>query len=288
MKKLLPFLFLPFLLFAKTSLWKITNGDNTLYLGGTIHILRSSDYPLPAEFDTAYNKADIVVLETDLSEMNTPDFQSKLISAVSYPKGKSLLDDLTPDTYLKLSNFLEEKGIPISALNQFRPPMVSILLTQWEITKYEMAEDGVDMHYFKKMHEDKKSFASFETIDQQINFISSLGEDDYDGLILNTIEEMTELPSTIEEMISSWKTGDTTALNDLIIKEMVETYPSVYKSLIVDRNKNWVPEIIKMLSTSPIELILVGAGHLVGSDGLLQSLKSAGYMVHQVEVKGYK
>lgn len=279
MKYLLLLLLTPLLLSAKTSLWKISNGENVLYLGGTIHLLRPTDFPLPAEFDSAYNRAEIIALETDLSGMNSGDFQSILIKAVSYPQGKSIKDDLTPKTYKRLTDFLKGKDIPATALDQFRPPMASILLSQWEIQKLDMSEEGVDMHYFTKMKLHNKKLFTFETIDQQIDFIATLSKDDPDGLILNTIEEMNELPSVVNSMIDSWKTGNDFELNNIIIKEMKNVYPSVYKSLIVDRNKNWEPAIHKMLTTNPIELILVGAGHLVGNEGLLQSLKTAGYTV---------
>jgi len=276
---------LPFLLFAETSLWKISKGANYLYIGGTIHLLRPSDYPLPSEFEKAFNEAQTIVFETNLAEMKTPEFQSRLIAAVSYPAGRTLRGVLNAETYQKLNAYLQQKGLPFSAINQFRPSMVSILLTQWEMVYFGMAEEGVDLYFYHKAIAQKKRTVGLETTDQQISYIASLGEDDPNGLIQNTIDEVSTIESTISTMISSWKTGNTDILNDLIVKEMKEKYPSIHQSLLVDRNFNWKPEIITMITTPPVELILVGAGHLVGEEGLLKIFEKDGYTVEKAIFK---
>jgi len=286
MKTLYLVLLLTFCSFGKTSLWKISDGKNSLYLGGTIHLLRSTDYPLPSEFDSAYTKSETLIFETDLSQMNTPEFQQSIMKAVTYSGDTTLQQKLRPEIYARITTFLSAKGIPTHSLDMFRPSMISILLTQWEMAKYEMAEEGVDLHFFKKASTDKKKVVGLESTDEQIHYIATLGEDDPNSLLLNTIDEMSTLASTINTMIEAWKTGDEQNLSELIVKEMKESYPSVYQSLLVQRNKNWQPEIIKLITTKETEFILVGAGHLVGKDGLLESLRTEGYTVEQVQFKG--
>lgn len=277
---------IPFALTAETSLWKISHGSNSLFIGGTIHLLRPSDYPLPTEFDSAYSHCDKLVLETNLSDMNSESFQNKLINAVTLPKGESLKTILRPEVYTKITNHLTAKGVPPTSLDNLRPSMASIMITQWEMGKYEMAEDGVDLHYFKKSQNDHKKTIELETNDQQIQYIANLGNDDPNGLILNSLDETSDMSTLIEGMTSAWKTGDQEKLYETVLKDMITECPSMYKSLIVDRNNNWIPQIESMIKSKSVELILVGAGHLIGTDGVLQKLQNLGYTVKQATFKG--
>lgn len=100
---------------ADTSVWKVSRGGNHLYLGGTIHILGKSDFPLPQAFEGAYNDADMVVLETDMAVVRAPEYQRKILLQTTYSGDGSIIQDLSDDTVALLRSHLEERGIP-------RPP----------------------------------------------------------------------------------------------------------------------------------------------------------------------
>ncbi len=272
-------------LFSQTSLWKISKGDNFLFLGGTIHVLRPSDFPLPQEFNHVYENSHELVFETDMAVLNSPAFGQKLMSAMSYSDGKTLKSELSPEVYAKVTQRLTSKGIPASALDRFKPGMVSIMLTQFEMLEFDMAAEGVDIFYSNRATKDNKKMHGLESTDQQLSFLSGLGDDDPDALILNTLNEMHEMKTMITTMISSWREGDEKKLEKFIIREMEEKYPTIYKELLVDRNNNWFPAITEFIKSEPVEMILVGAGHLVGDEGLLNMLRDKGYSVTQVKVK---
>ena len=113
---------------AKTSLWEVSNGSHRLYLGGTIHMLSRTDFPLPSEFDSAYQSADRLVFETDLLQLAQPQFQQMLLKKVSLPKPRTLKSVLQPETYRKVTAFLAQRGLTISSFDQMKPSMVSISL----------------------------------------------------------------------------------------------------------------------------------------------------------------
>ncbi len=273
---------------AETSIWRISKGSNHIYLGGTIHVLRPQDYPLPAEFDSCYNRSETVVLETDMGVVNSADFQQKLMAAMVYPSGSTIKEHLSDETYTLLKNYLSTKNVPFSTVERFKPPMISLIITQWEMGKYEMAEKGVDAHYYEKAMSDKKNFLGLETTEQQISFLAGMGEDDPDGLIRNTLEEMDEMENLIVSMISYWRSGNEKKLAKTIIKELKTKHPEIYKNLIIDRNNAWYPKIKDMLNTEEVELILVGTGHLIGKKGMVNMLKKDGYTVKQVSLSDFR
>ena len=84
---------------AETSIWQVSNGKNSVYLGGTFHLLKPSDYPLPVEFEQVYNKVNWLVFETDIAQLSSPEFQQKFIKEMRLPSGQILVDQLSPQAY---------------------------------------------------------------------------------------------------------------------------------------------------------------------------------------------
>jgi len=86
-------------------------------------------------------------------------------------------------------------------------------------------------------------------------------------------------------MTASWKAGDLDTLDKEMGQKMKEETPNVYQALVVDRNKKWLPQLEQMFKTQEVEMVLVGALHLSGSDGLLAQLKKSGYQVKPYKIK---
>lgn len=278
---------------ATSSVWEITkvdkstrvdnsNGKNTIYLGGTVHVLTLDDYPLPVEFDRAYALTDVLVLETDMAKLDSPEFQQSMLSELSYPKGQDLTQHLSPDTYKLLAVFCESRGIGMQVINNFKPSMVSVILTMVELQRLEFTGIGVDIFYNNKAVLDGKALGKLETVEQQLAFIAGLGKGKEDELIRYSLEDMKTLPTFMTEMKTAWRDGDPQALVDLAITPLIADFPDIYQSLLVQRNNNWLPQIEAMFNNQQTELVLVGALHLVGKDGLLQQLQAAGYTVKQL------
>ncbi len=270
--------------FAQTSLWKVSNEESLLYIGGTVHLLRPTDYPLPAEFDYAYTSASHIVFETDMDALQTISFQQKFTAAMTYSDGTKLKDHLSDEVYAKVKSRLKSKGIPVQSVEKFKPSMVSIFLTQFELSAHKMASEGVDSYFHNKAKNDKKLISGLETAEAQISFLATLGETDPDGLILNTLDEMDEMNEMINSLIDAWRVGDQNELTDLVVTELQDEFPEVYKAMLVDRNNLWFPQISELLKSKPTEFILVGTAHLVGEDGVLQMLKKSGYRVEQLNL----
>ncbi|CAA6676363.1 MULTISPECIES: TraB/GumN family protein [unclassified Lentimonas] len=272
---------LPAALLADSSVWKISKGEQSLYIGGTCHVLRSTDYPLPAEFDQAYEAADTLVFEIDPAAAQDPAFAMQLLAKASYSDGRTLKSVLSADAYAALAKQGKQSGLPIELLNSLKPGMVMMMLTMQELTKAGVTEEGVDMHYHARGLKDGKSVDSLETPEFQIDLLTSMGEGIEDELVLYGLEDLSHMKELFNELIAAWRSGDLAQIEALFISDMVD-YPELYSKLLVDRNRRWIPQIEAYMKTPEIEFVLVGAAHAASKDGILALLKNRGYTVEQL------
>jgi len=120
-KYLFILLIFPSVCFSETSLWQVSKNGNKLFLGGTIHVLKKEDYPLPVEFSAAFKKSDKLVFETDIEKIQTPEFGKKMAKMFTLPPGKSLKEALNKKTFKKLEKHLSYRYIPIDSFLHFKP-----------------------------------------------------------------------------------------------------------------------------------------------------------------------
>ena len=279
---LLSFLLFSAPLYAETSVWKVQSKSSLLYLGGTIHVLKSSDFPLPREFDIAYADSELVIFETDITGMQSPEIQQLMMSKSMYADGMTLKKALSPDTYAVLKEYCDGIGIPVASLNTLKPSIVVLTLLVIELQKLGIMNDGVDHHFFHKTAADGKKTDTFETIEEQIEFIVSMGEGNENRYLIYSIRDLKKTKQMFSTMTAAWRSGDVDKLSELFLKEMKKEFPKLYKTLFTDRNNKWLDKIETYLQTPQKEFVLVGVGHMVGEDGLIEQLKRRGYDVKQL------
>ncbi len=267
---------------AETSVWKVESDSSVLYLGGTFHLLRASDFPLPAEFDAAYADSDSLIFETDLGRLQDPSVQQLMMSKGSLD-GETLADVLSPEVYEKLSTSCVKVGVPIEALKGFKPSLVIMTIAMMELQKLGISQEGVDMLFYSKGKQDGKEIGQLETVEEQIDFICSMGEGNEDEFVSHSIRDMDNTKEIILPMLAAWKSGNRSEMEKTITGEMKQDFPKIYKTLLVDRNNNWLPKIEVFFESTEKEFVLVGAGHLVGDDGILKKLEERGYKVEQLD-----
>ena len=269
----------PMIGFTQTSLWTISKDGYVLYLGGTIHMLSKQDYPLPTEFNRAFQRSATVVFETNMEEAKTTAFGEQVTRLLTYPPGQSLKDNIKKQTYYQLQQFLATRNVPVEHFNQFKPGMVSLVLSVMELKRIGMDDIGVDQYFYNKAKQANKTTLYLETVEQQLTFLSNMGKGKENEIIISTIKDLSQLEKAIKTIKQAWRTGNESKMAKVTLSEMIRDYPEIYQQLLVTRNNNWMPQIKNMLKTKPRELVLVGALHLVGKQGLLQQLRQAGYQV---------
>jgi len=268
--------------YANSPVWKITKGNQHLFIGGTIHLLGKADYPLPQSFHQAYQQAVKIVLETDIQKIQSPEFAQTLVAQVMYPPGQNLQRILKPETFQALEKHLNSRGIPIASLMQLKVGMVVVTLSTIELQRMGLAGMGVDGFFNAQARVDKKSMGQLETPEQQVAFIAEMGTGLENEIIEHTLRDLKSLPNLLKVLKRAWRHGDIEKLNEVGILPFKRDYPEVYQALLVKRNKIWLPQIEALLKSKEIELVLVGALHLVGDEGILQLLQKNGYQIEKL------
>lgn len=267
---------------AESSVWKAQKGTAVIYLGGTCHVLREADFPLPPEFDRAYKASQVVVFETDIGKLQEPATQQRFLAKAMYSDGSTVDKHLSAKAYAALSSFAQTNDIPLQALGRFKPSMLMITLTLLELAKQGVTQQGVDNVYYAQAKADKKALEGLETVDQQIDYIVSMADGNEDAFVDYSIEEMKTLKEQFELLAAAWRTGDAGKLDELMDGELRTQQPQIYKKLIVERNTNWLPVIDAYQKTRQTRFVLVGVAHLVGPDGLIEALRRKGYKVDKL------
>jgi uncharacterized protein len=267
---------------ASSSVWKVSRGDSVLYLGGTCHLLRPQDFPLPVEFDEAYEGSSKIVFETDMARLTSPDMHQVIATQGMFTDGTTLDKVVTPEAWKALVAYCDKAGLPMAQASRMKPWLFTIMVSAMELQKLGMAAEGVDLHYFKKASAEGKSLGQLESFERQIEFITQLGVGYESDLIEKTLEDLHEIPQIMEKVLKAWKSGDMSTLDRLMLDEVRSDYPEIFKTMIVERNRTWLPAIETMLTNSEVECVLVGVGHLPGTEGLLALLDGRGYKVEQL------
>ena len=270
---------------AESSVWAVEKNGNRLFIGGTVHLLTASDYPLPAALEEAYAQSATIVLETDMQKLQSPEFQSSMMRELSYKDGRNLQQVVNKDTYQALERFFTPRGIPMASIIGYKPGMVAIMMTMVELQRLGLAGIGVDAYYNAKSINDGKNLGQLESVETQLDFIANMGVGQEDAMLAYSLEDIEKLPALMQSMKDAWRQGDMEKLKEIGITPFEDEFPAIYKALLADRNNAWMPKIEAMLDTSEVELILVGALHLAGADGLLSQLTSRGYKVVKLQNK---
>lgn len=267
---------------AESSVWKAQKDNSIIYLGGTFHILREKDYPLPPEFDKAYKASDIVVFETDIGKFQDPSVQQKILARTVYADGSTVDRHLSAKTYGELSAYCAVNNIPLKDLSQFKPSMLMVALTFMELSKLGVTQQGVDLFFYGLAHKERKVVEGLETVEEQVNYVVSMADGNEDEFVNYSIKDMKTIKQQFEIIINAWSKGATEILNDIMVSELKTRQPNLYKKLITDRNRNWLPLIDAYQKTPQTEFVLVGVAHLVGPDGIIEELKKKGYKIDKL------
>ncbi|WP_213995180.1 TraB/GumN family protein [Arsukibacterium sp.] len=272
-------------LWAKSFVWQVSHGEQHLYIGGTAHLLPASQFPLPAEFDQAYQQAEKLVFEADISQLAKPSINSMFMSLTLYQDGHTLNSVLSAESYQHLQETAAELGIDINTLAQYKPDFVLIQMMQRKLTQLGIAGEGVDDYFFNKATQDGKSKDFLETIEQHLVMVFSISdgvENEWVAWQLNLLDDAEQY---MQRALTAWRSGNREALAEMV-SEMLDTEIGhlEYQRLLSERNKGWVDQIDTMLQTPEIEFVLVGAMHLAGPENVLDLLAERGYQVRQLSV----
>lgn len=279
------FLFLSLSLEAKSLLYKVSSKTSTVYVLGSIHLAKEEVYPLSKFIDKAYKKSDVLVLELDpTSSESVATIQNTMLSLGMYAQGQSLKTELSDKTYITLKKYAAKTGMSLEKMEKMRPWVVMLQLSVVEMMRLGYSPDlGIDQHFLKKAKQDEKPIIELETAKEQMELLSKDDKEFQDKLLFYTLDSMHELEPMLDEMFIAWKTGNAKVF-DRIMSESLDDDPSlitIYDDIITKRNYTMTTRIEGFLKTKQNYFVVVGAGHVVGKEGIVSLLKKAGHQVIQ-------
>ena len=265
---------------SETALWVVSNGVNELYLGGTIHVLRESDFPLHSAFLQAYELAETVVFEYDPAVGIT----GSDLEGFNLPPGESLLDYMSVGIELFFDDYLQQFGRTLNDYSRKKPRFFNTDLYYLGARSYGYYS-GVDSYFMELAKTDGKRTGGLETVGEQITALVESSDDtnvDWDRTFIQRLGyiESGLIDQDLSKLIGEWREGKMEWMS--VGNESYQMFfPRQYESILANRNRNWIPVIESYLDTPETEFILAGFSHFAGPDNVLELLEELGYSVEK-------
>lgn len=262
-------------------LWEIQGAKAKHYLMGSVHLLPASTQPLPAALENAYNKASGIAFESDLAALAEPQSQMAMLNAAAADNGLRPL--VSKEVYERLQKSARELNMPLAdTCEPYKPWFCAMTL---EIFAFQRAgfkaEYGLDQFFFTRALKDGKPIRWLEEPQTQIDLFSKMPDKLGEQFLIATLDEQADPNQNPDGLLRMWRNGDLAEL-EKSTREMKSHLPQAYARLLADRNRAWMPKLEKILSNENTQLVIVGAAHSVGPDGLLVLLKAKGYDIRAV------
>ncbi len=270
-------------------IWEVAGTANTVYLTGSIHLLSADAYPLPQPYEDVYKESEKVWFEAPLDKANDPALGLQLMQMAMYTEpDQSLKTELPAETYQALVNALAEKELSalLPIADKTRPGFLALILGQIELMEMGARPDlGLDMHFHQRSVKDGKETGGLETWDTQIKLLTRFNDEESEKMVRYTVENLGKTKEFYEKLVERWKLGDAEGVA-AEMNEGLEDFPELAEALLTDRNRSWIEKIEPMLKDEKDDvMIVVGTGHLVGKDSVIELLEKKGYRVRQLRTE---
>lgn len=260
---------------AGPALWVVRDADSTLYLFGTVHVLKPDQDWRSPRLEAAFASADELVLE--IAEVGDDAALIPLVQRYGLSPTTRLSSKLSAADKARLDRAAAQMGVSPASFEPMRPWLASLQLTMGSLARAGYgADSGVDRALKAKAATMGKRVRAFETPEQQLRFFADLPPAVELALLRQSLEEFDTAPTTFEPLSQGWLEGDLGVLRRYLIDDWARGEPALYRVLIVERNVAWADQIETLLRGSGTSFIAVGAGHLVGPDSVQVQLRRKG------------
>ncbi len=263
-------------------LWELESSGSRVLVMGSVHFLRPSDYPLRKGMEEAYQLADTITMEIDMSTTDPVATQSTIAAISIDPQGRSLRELVGDDNYQAANKLAQQLNIPLPMFEQFEPWFTALSITQLRMVQLGFDPAwGIENMLTRKALAENKTLAGLETIEQQLGFLDRLDPKEQNTFLMQSLEDAATVQNDIDAIVNAWTDGDTEELERFLLEELQDV-PNLYDAILVQRNKNWVAPIRALLDKPGTHLVVVGTMHLIGDDSVLAMLDTAGIESRQL------
>ncbi|MBY0563398.1 MAG: TraB/GumN family protein [Hyphomonadaceae bacterium] len=266
------------------ALYVARDADSTMYLFGTLHLRRPGAPWGGARAQAGIAEAEEIWTEMPISPETDAQIQQLAMQYGRAASDRPLSSYLSADENARLAAALQALGVPPNAFDGLRPWLAAVTLALLPSVRagFDPAA-GADRQIDAFGDANGKHMRAFETAEQQLGMLAGFSDDVQRQMLIESIDEAAKGSQQIERMAAAWETGDLATLEQMVVTDMRAEYPAVYEVLLADRNDAWVTVLRQELAGSGVDFIAVGAGHMLGEDGLIAQLRAAGYTVERVE-----
>jgi uncharacterized protein YbaP (TraB family) len=266
----------------KTFLWRVRSAKNTVYVLGSIHLLKKENYPLNKTVESAFEEAKKLAFEIDLGSVEPEKMQRLMIQRGIYTDGRSLPQTISAKTYAMAAERAQALGLDLPKLDSFKPWLVAMMLTSLKLQSLGFdPRYGVDRHLFERAKAAKKAVVGLETPEEQFGLFDQLSSKQQELILVQALRDLDALDSGVQRLTDAWKKGEEKVLEELILGGFKD-YPELYQRVMLDRNRQWLVHFERFLAQSEVHMVVVGAAHLVGKGSLIELLRERGYTVEQM------
>lgn len=264
------------------ALWVVKDADSTLYLFGSVHVLRPTTGWSSPRVEAAFDSASDIWFE-----ISNPDDQAAIMPLIQQ-HGLSpetpLSSRLTPQENAELDAAAQVMGASAAQLQPMKPWLAALSLSVAPLIKagYD-PKSGVELVLKARAEAASKPIHGFETIDKQIGILAGLPDDVQLAFLRETLKDYENAATKLDEMVEAWARGDVATLDRVTITEMKEASRALYQAVLVDRNTDWANQIQTLLEGSGTAFIAVGAAHLTGDDSVQAILQKRGVTVEAAQ-----
>ena len=269
---------------AAPALWKVADADSEIYLFGTLHALSPTARWRTPAYDAAYARADTVWFEADISGAD-PARVMGILQRYGVDPERRLSQKLAPADLATLS-----RQADLARIDHLRPWAAAMMLSMQPVTGRGATLDaGADFTMTRATRAEAKRLRAFETLEDQARMFASLPEPAEVQYLTNVIRERAgprvPLPSLLPkpDLETAWLAGDLARLGPGLVDDMKASNPAFYDALLKRRNVAWADQLAEAMAGSGVELVNVGALHLVGDEGLPALLTARGFSVTRVQ-----
>lgn len=266
------------------ALYVARDADSTMYLFGTLHIRRPGAPWGGERAQAALSEAEEIWTEMEISPESEALVQSLALQHGLAEPGRPLSSYFTPEENARIAAVAQRLGVQPQMLEAMKPWLAGITLAVLPMIQAGYDPNaGADRLIDAYGDANGKTMRAFETAEEQVLMLAGLSDEEQRQMLLDALDEAEEGAGEIERMAAAWESGDLTTLERLVIEEMRAEYPEFYDVLLVRRNNAWVAALADELEGAGVDFVAVGAGHMLGEDGVIAQLRARGYAVERVE-----
>lgn len=260
---------------AKPALWAVKDEDTTIYLFGTVHVLKPGLSWFDEAVKDAFDKSDQLMLEVVLPE-DQAQMASAMLPLAIDQNGKTLSSRLTPEQLKAYQAAMTSLGLPAGQFDMFEPWFAGITLSVLPLAQlgYD-PEQGAEKQLTKYAKDASKPISGLETLTEQLGFFDTLPETSQLSYLNAVVKDLDKMGPTLDKLVMLWSKGDPDGLATAMNESMAAT-PDLTKTLLWDRNARWAKQLQARMDQPGTVFVAVGAGHLAGKHSVQDYLKERG------------